>query len=197
MGVGFLRLLFSVLAKTVSIKGGKPSSQFNQLSTTLPLQKRLSFLYTQQNNIMLAISASTLLLISALASASPVPQPQLQRRSAAVIPFRTRAQQLTSRGGGASEPKVFNKEAALQERNRVAAKYANIDAKAAAVGKANANGKRDSKNIPRGTSGDRLGPYDVALKRRQSSGSEALTDQFDTIDECERILLCCFTEFHI
>ncbi|KAG8874338.1 hypothetical protein FRB97_005980 [Tulasnella sp. 331] len=93
---------------------------------------------------------------------------------------RMRRDRLSSRGDSTSSLKVFNKQAALQERDHVTAKYAYSDAKATA---GNPKLKRGNDNKLKGTIDNRLRPYDVALKRRQSSGAEALTDQFDTVDE--------------
>lgn len=125
---------------------------------------------------MLAISASTLLLISSLASASPTPQ----KRTAAVVPFRPR-----SATASTTTAKVFNKAAALQERERVRVKYADTDKKAARAVALRLAAGSPVKVQKRST--DEVRPlYDVALKRRAAtSGKDALVDVFDTIDECE------------
>ncbi|KAG8874336.1 Type I transmembrane sorting receptor [Tulasnella sp. 331] len=88
---------------------------------------------------MLTIPTFALFLISTLASASP---------------------QLNLRSDNTSH-KVFNTLATLQERDHIALKYANIEAKAAAV---NADLKRNNKKL-RGTADDRSRPYDLALAR--------------------------------
>lgn len=100
---------------------------------------------------MLAIAASSVLLLSSLASAKPVPQ----RRSSVAIQLRPRANH------AAGPNKIFNRNAVLQERAYVRNKYANVDDKASAA------------------------PATVVKRDSATSGADALTDQFDTIDECE------------
>ncbi|KAG8875096.1 Type I transmembrane sorting receptor [Tulasnella sp. 332] len=101
---------------------------------------------------MLALTASSILLLSSLASAKPVPQ----KRNSVAIQLRPRVNYAV----GAT--KVFNRNAVQQERKYVRNKYANVNDKASAAAAAAAT---------------------IIKRAPATSGADALTDEFDTIDE--------------
>ncbi|KAG8975631.1 hypothetical protein FRC05_005424 [Tulasnella sp. 425] len=112
---------------------------------------------------MLAITFTTLLLASTLSSASPAPSPSdFQRRSASVVNFHRH----TIDGG----KKVFNADAARQERARVQVKYGNANQRISSTSSAT---KRALKTVGQ--------PFDIN-KRAGKEGKDPLTDDFNQID---------------
>lgn len=123
---------------------------------------------------MLASAATTLLLISSLAAATPVPAPT--KRTASVISLPPRS----------APEKVFNPAVVKKDLSRVKAKYGvatmnkRIQAAIAREREEKASMKKRDVIPPAGA------PYDVHLRRRDGkSGKDPLTDNFDQIDTCE------------
>ncbi|KAG8975629.1 hypothetical protein FRC05_005422 [Tulasnella sp. 425] len=112
---------------------------------------------------MFAITFTTLLLASTLSSASPAPSPRdFQRRSASVVNFHRH----TIDGG----KKVFNADAARQERARIQVKYGSANQR---ISSTYGTTKRTLKSVGQ--------PFDIN-KRAGKEGKNPLTDEFNQID---------------
>ncbi|KAG9043649.1 hypothetical protein FS837_009309 [Tulasnella sp. UAMH 9824] len=115
---------------------------------------------------MLAITFATLLVASTLSSASPTPLSRStlpQRRSASVVNFQ--------RNTVRADNKVFNAEAARQERVRVKGKYGTTNQRVQAASRST---KRALKTVAE--------PFDIKTKRAGKEGKDPLIDSFNSID---------------
>lgn len=147
---------------------GQKPQLFNSLALLHPLPHIPSTLLSDMLVLSLAVQ---LAVLSALGFASPVEKKR--GAGAAILTMPAKASMVTRSSSG----KVFDKERALAEKVRVAAKYA---------------GKPTGQSSVVHAERSEGAHFDInTLRRRATSAKEPLTDDYDGIDERERGLRFC------